>query len=250
MRPFRAGSGQSMTASRALSEATSLVAGTAMAALAAARRGKAVHPHGVVHRARLVVPGVPEAPQGARLLADAGEHEAIVRFSRSIGLPRPLPDLLGLSLRVVDAYGAGAHQDFLLVTSIDAPVLHHVFVPAGRVDQRPYSSSLPYEAGAEEFLVGALPAGTPERFHLAVAPVEGRFRPVAEIRIGARLPEGADALRFNPWNTGGGLRPAGLLNRWRRRAYPMSQAAWGVTREGGRAKQERAERVAGLVPST
>ncbi len=238
-----------MIGSRVLSEATSLAAGAAMAALAGVRRGKAVHPHGVVHRATVVVPGAADAPQGARLFATAGEHEAIVRFSRSIGLPRPLPDLLGLSLRVVDAYGPGAHQDFLLVTSIDAPVLHHVFVPAGAIDQRPYSSSLPYEAGGETFLVGALPTGSPDRFHLAVAPPEGRFRPVAEIRVGVELPATADALRFNPWNTGGGLRPSGLLNRWRRRAYPMSQAAWGVTREGGRAKQERAERVTGLVPS-
>ncbi len=110
-------------------------------------------------------------------------------------------------------------------------------------------ASLPYEAGGETFLVGALPTGSPDRFHLAVAPPEGRFRAVAEIRLGVELPATADALRFNPWNTGGGLRPSGLLNRWRRRAYPMSQAAWGVTREGGRAKQERAERVTGLVPS-
>src|SRR4051794_10473840 len=239
-----------MIASRVLSEATSLAAGTVMAALAAARRGKAVHPHGVVHRARVVVGGLPAAPQGARLLATPGEHEAFVRFSRSIGLPRPLPDLLGLSLRVLDAYGPGAHQDFLLVTSIDAPVLHHVFVPAGGIDRRPYSSSLPYEAGGERFLVGALPTKDRGRFELAVAPVEGRFAPVAETRLDEQLPGPADALRFNPWNTGGGLRPAGLLNRWRKRAYPMSQAAWGVTREGGRAKQERAERVAGLVPST
>jgi hypothetical protein len=239
-----------MIGTRVLSETTSLAAGAAMAALAAARRGKAVHPHGVVHRARLVVEGRPAAPQAARLLADAGEHEAIVRFSRSIGLPRPLPDLLGLSLRVLDAYGPGAHQDFLMVTSIDAPVLHHVFVPAGGVDRRPYSSSLPYEAGGARFLVGALPTGDAGRFLLAVAPVEGRFEPLAEIRLGERLPGPADALRFNPWNTGGGLRPAGLLNRWRKRAYPMSQAAWAATQEGGRAKQERADRIAGLVPST
>src|SRR3954454_4358947 len=80
-----------------------------LAAVAAARRGKAVHPHGAVHRATLRVPGDPAAPRAARLLSEPGEHEAIVRFSRSVGLPRPLPDLLGMSIRVPDAYGAGAH---------------------------------------------------------------------------------------------------------------------------------------------
>jgi hypothetical protein len=215
-----------MAVRRAISEATSFGVGATMAALAAARRAKAVHPHGVVHAATLHVPGAPRAPRGAELLSRPGGHEAIVRISRSLGLPRPLPDLLGLSLRVLDAYGPGRHQDILMVTSVDRPVLHHVFVPARDPQQRPYSSSLPYRAGGEEFLLGALPGDRPGAFELAVAPLEGRFSPVAEIRLGERLPDAADALRFNPWNTGGGLEPAGLLNRWRRRAYPMSQAAW------------------------
>src|SRR5919202_5270203 len=132
-----------------VSDAAGWTVSGVLAAVAAARRGKAVHPHGAVHRATLRVPGAPAAPRGARLLSEPGEHDAIVRFSRSVGLPRPLPDLLGMSLRVVDAYGPGAHQDFLLVTSIDAPVLHHVFVPAVSVDRGPYSSALPYEAGDE-----------------------------------------------------------------------------------------------------
>src|SRR3954447_1626297 len=143
-----------MALTRLASETTSLLAGSAMAALAAARRGKAVHPHGVVHRATVRVPAsrAPGAPAGWALLARPAEYEAIVRFSRSIGLPRPLPDLLGLSLRVLDAYGPDRHQDILMVTSIDRPVLHHVFVPAGDVQQRVYSTSLPYRAGADEFI--------------------------------------------------------------------------------------------------
>src|SRR6058998_1571689 len=105
-----------------------------------------------VHRATLRVPGDPAAPREARLLREPGEHRAIARFSRSVGLPRPLPDLLGLSIRVIGAYGSGRHQDLLLVTSIDLPVVHHIFVPAGDVQDRIYSSSLPYEAGEERFL--------------------------------------------------------------------------------------------------
>ena len=207
------------------SEALATAAGGAMAALAGLRRAKAVHPHGVVHAARLHVPGAHAAPRGSSLLSEPGDHEAVVRFSRSIGLPRALPDLLGLSLRVVDAYGPGAHQDLLMVTSVDAPVLHHIFVPAYDVRARPYSSSLPYRAGGERFIVGALPQRG-GNFALAVAAVGGRFEPVAEIRIGAQLPDAADAMPFNPFNTGGGLEPVGLLNRLRRKAYPMSQRAW------------------------
>lgn len=105
----------------------------------------------------LSVSGAPAAPRAASLLANPGEHFAIVRFSRSVGLPRPLPDLLGLSLRVPDVYGPGRHQDLLLVTSADLPLVHHIFLPADDVQKRPYTSSLPYRAGADTFLVGALP---------------------------------------------------------------------------------------------
>jgi hypothetical protein len=256
---------------RAVAAVAGVGVGAVLALVAAARRGKAVHPHGDVYAARLVVAGVPAAPAAAQLLATAGEHAALVRFSRSLGLPRPLPDLLGMSIRVLDAYGRGRHQDFLLVSSTDRPVLHHLFVPATDVQQRPYSSSLPYRAGAQRFIVGALPhadsprpAGETElervriaaatgrlRFQLAVAAPMTRFTPVAELHVGAPLPTAADALRFLPLNAGGGLEPLGLLNEMRRYAYPMSQWAWGQTRRDGAQTQREAERFSGTrAPSS
>jgi hypothetical protein len=214
--------------------------GAVLGAIAAVRRGKAVHPHGVVHAARLILDG--SGPAGSSLLGQPGEHGAIVRFSRSLGLPRPLPDLLGMSIRVPDAYGPGRHQDLLLVTSADLPVVHHVFLPAGDVQQRPYTSSLPYRAAGERFLVGTLPEPGPLRFKLAVAPLLGRFRPIGDLVVEARLSDELDALRFNPWNIGGGLEPVGWLNGARDRAYRMSQAAWRRTRAHGGELQDAADR--------
>jgi hypothetical protein len=235
--------------------------GAVLAGVAAARGGKAVHPHGVVYRARVVIDGSPAAPQGSDLLREPAEHAGLVRFSRSLGVPRPLPDLLGASVRVLDAYGPGRHQDVLMVSSVDLPVLHHVFVPSADVQQRPYSSSLPYRAGTESFLLGLTPAATSPRpapggdefdrlagaaatgrlaFDLAVAPVMGRFRRVGALHVEDRLPDSLDALRFNPFHCGGGLEPVGALNRLRDYAYPLSQAAWG--RRGGRHEaQEQAD---------
>jgi hypothetical protein len=233
-----------------------------LAALAAVRRGKAFHPHGVVHDARLDITGAPDAPAGAPLLSRRGEHRAIARFSRAVGLPRPIPDLLGLALRILQAHGDGRHQDFLLVTSADLPLVHHIFLPARDVQQRPYTSALPYRAGRDLFLVGALPRGDSPRpggeteldrleaaaatgrlaFDLAVAPVAGRFRPVGTLRIGRRLGPEVDALRFNPWNTGGGLQPAGWLNGARDRAYKLSQGTWRRTRRGAASLQDAADR--------
>lgn len=240
-------------AARVVSDAAGLSLGAVLALVAAARRGKAVHPSGVVHAGRLRVHGSAAAPP-AELLRRRAEHDAVVRFSRSLGLPRPLPDLLGMSIRLPDVHGAHAHQDFMLVTSADLPVVHHLFLPSRDVQQRPYTSSLPYRAGGELVLIGALPdpasprpAGDDEfarldvaartgrlRFRFAVAGVEGRFRPVATLEIGERLDDALDALRFNPWNTSGGLEPAGWLNRARAWAYPMSQAAWRRTARDGR----------------
>jgi hypothetical protein len=221
--------------------------GTLLAGVAAARGGKAVHPDGVVYRTRLVVDGAAHAPQASELLSTPSTHSAVMRFSRSVGLPRPLPDLLGVSLRVPDAYGPGGHQDLMAVSSIDLPVLHHIFVPAGDVQQRPYSSSLPYRAGGETIIIGVTPDPSSPRpaggdefdrleraartgrlvFGLSVASVGGRFRRVGSLHVQERLRETLDALRFNPFNCGSGLEPVGVLNRLRDYAYPMSQAAWG-----------------------
>jgi hypothetical protein len=231
--------------------------GTLLAGLAAARGGKAVHPSGVVYRARLVVDGSPQAPRGSQLLATPGRHIALMRFSRSLGLPRPIPDLLGVSLRVIDAYGPGRHQDFMLVSSVDRAVLHHIFVPAADTQQRPYSSSLPYQAGDETFLVGVVPNAQSPRpsggdefdrlqraaatgrltFGLAVASVGGRFRRVATLHVQERLPQSVDALRFSPFHCGGGLVPVGVVNRLRDYAYPLSQAAWARRGDGAQAQR-------------
>jgi hypothetical protein len=207
--------------------------GAALAGLAALRRGKAFHPKGVVHAATLTITDPPASAPASAVLGRPGEHRAIVRFSRALGLPERWPDLLGMTIRLPDAYGPGAHQDFLLVTSVDAPVLHHAFLPVTRVDQRPYSSSLPYRAGGDPFLVGTLPDGA-GRFRLAVAPVMGHFRAIGELTIGERLAPELDALPFSPWNCGGGLTPSGFLNALRRYAYPMSQNAWRRTRHRAR----------------
>ena len=247
---------------RFAAEAIGTTVGGVLAALAAARRGKAVHPHGVVYSGRLRITGAGAAPPAASLLTEPGEHEAVVRFSRSVGVPRPIPDLLGMSIRLPDVHGPGLHQDFMLVTSADLPVIHHVFLPATDAQQRPYTSSLPYRAGDDLFLVGALPdPGSPRpggedefdrldraaattrlRFRFAVAPMMGRFATVGELWIGERLAPELDALRFNPFNTGGGLAPAGSLNAARDRAYRLSQAAWRRTAPRGAELQDAADR--------
>jgi hypothetical protein len=208
--------------------------------LSAARGKRAFHPHGLVFEATFT-PYVQGRPTGVELL-DGGERHALVRCSRALGLPEPAPDILGFSIRVPDAYGPGRHQDLLLVTSWDAPVAHHALVTSTGFFARPYSTLLAYRLPEGVRLFGVLPIGhgppsgprleqiaqaaseDEAIFELALAPVMGRFSGVGTIRLGHQLPPAeGELLRFNPWNSGGGLRPTGPLMGLRDAAYRGSQ---------------------------
>jgi hypothetical protein len=63
------------------------------------------------------------------------------------------------------------------------------------------------------------------RFELCIAPLSGRFAPVAEIVLGEPLPAAEEAaLDLDPGNTGGGIEQVPLLAGIRRAAYRASRA--------------------------
>jgi hypothetical protein len=230
-------------------EPLAAAAATTFGALSRLRGARIFHPHGVGYGGTLHVARAHEGYPGVPLLRQPGKHPVLFRFSRGAGLPEPLPDVLGLALRIVDVHGAGRHQDFLLVTSVDAPLLHHLLLPgtAGFLGQS-YSSVLPYRVGGKLRLVGAQPAGHAAsagrgtlgevveaadrgdlRFRLALASLTGRWSAVGELEVGAVLPDQqTEELAFTPWNTGGGIRPAGPFMGVRRAAYRASQRARGL----------------------
>jgi hypothetical protein len=218
-------------------------------ALSRLRGRRIFHPVGVGYSGTFTVqqplPGYGEVP----LLARTGEHPVVVRFSRAVGLPEPLPDALGLALRLVDVHGPGRHQDFVLVTSADGPLLHHLLLPNLRgFFGQSFSSLLLYRVGGRLRVVGAQPvarvrhavrgalpeliagAGQPGvHFRIALASPLGRWQPVGDLRLLVRLSdEETERLAFTPWNTGGGIRPVGPLMGLRRAAYRGSQRGRGV----------------------
>lgn len=160
--------------------------------LAQLRDAKALHPKGTVHEATVHVTGGP---------LPLGEHRAIVRLSRGLGLPDALPDVVGLAIRLVDL-----DQDLLLSgLGRDAAA-------------NPQTSIARFEAGGRRFLYHAAPE--PGGFRL-------RFgdREVATLSLGPQID--TEEPRFDVWrHTGAGVRPTGWINRLRRRAYPESQRGW------------------------
>jgi len=218
--------------------------GAFWAALSRLRGGRrSLHPIGIGFDARLVVDGR-GAKTGVPLFDSAGSHRALVRFSRGAGLPEPLPDILGIAIRVLDAHGPGAHQDFLLATSSGAPVAYHALLPARSFFDRTFSSILTYSMGGSLCVVGAHARSRPPHggdaglggvamaaargvlaYDVTIARAFGRFAPVARLEVGERLPDDeSERLRFNVWNTGGRVRPAGPFQGVRMPAYEGSQS--------------------------
>ena len=191
-----------------------------------------MHPAGVVRTATLAVPAAADLPLPWRALDGA---EGIVRFSKSVGLPGRVPDVLGIALR----FGG---QDLLLASAAgDAPVLQHLLVPTAGFDRRVFSSLLLHhvgdrlavirarvrgplpDAGSSLDAVRACPATS---ILLTAAGVRGAVRPLGTVRVGAVVDdEAAKPVRFDPWRAGGGLRPAGPLQRMRAAAYAASRRA-------------------------
>jgi hypothetical protein len=211
--------------------------------LSAARGRRIFHPRGELYRASFAA-REDGAALDAELLEAGSAHPAVVRFSRGIGVPPPLPDVLGVAIRLPSVYGDDRHQDFLLA-SAGTGVAKALPVAARTFFGPAFSSLLPYAIGRERLLVGALAEShaTPRsrgnpldelaaavgrrsaRFVLAVGGLRTPWRPVALVEILEPLPHALSAeLRFNPWNTGAGIEPVGFPNRIRAPAYRGSQA--------------------------
>jgi hypothetical protein len=103
---------------RALGELSATCTGWALGGafflLGKARGRKALHPRGEVFHGLIDRHGS-VGRTGVPWLDEAGTDDVAVRFSRSLGLPAPHPDILGLALRV--PVMPGQFGDVLLATT-------------------------------------------------------------------------------------------------------------------------------------
>ena len=140
---------------------------------------KPLHPRGRVLVARLRRRGSTPST-GVRFLDEAADEEVVVRESRAIGLPRPLPDIQGLALRVPlpdQTFG-----DLLLASTGFGRLSRYMLTPSRATYGRPMTTLLPYRTDAGPVLLGSR-SDSPGVVSLACSVRGGPWRPFAEPTI-------------------------------------------------------------------
>jgi hypothetical protein len=201
------------------------------------RRARVFHPRGRTFAVTVDVAG--DASFAGTVFGERATHQGLLRLSRGAGVPEPLPDLLGLALRIDLPAGP---QDLLLISSAPAPGARHVLLPARDYAGTHYSSISVFRLAGQSVVLGARPteghgslahldevadaARRGLRIDLLVAPPLGPWTTVGTVTVHDPVDaERSERLRFTPFHRAGGVEPVGLTNVVRRRAYADSQAA-------------------------
>ncbi|WP_049563192.1 hypothetical protein [Nonomuraea sp. SBT364] len=210
------------------------------------RRGRPLHPAGLVLDARLRLHGTGRE-WGADFLDRRMDLAGIARLSRSVGLPPPVPDILGIALRWEQA---AATPELLLAGTGHTVLGRRLLRPATAWAPGVYGSLFPYEVGGRRVLLGALPragrrlparfdvladavVGGPLLFDLLVAAPSGPWRVFGQVELtGPARTDAERPTRFNPVRHPiPGLRPAGWLSDVRGAAYVGAQRVAGQPAE-------------------
>ncbi|HEX5086950.1 MAG TPA: hypothetical protein VFV89_04020 [Nocardioides sp.] len=198
----------------------SALGGVTRVAAAIRPAAKPLHPRGEIRHGRLHRHGA-EPPTGVRFLDEVAADDVLVRESRAAGLPRPLPDIHGLALRVPNPDATVG--DLLLATTGFGLLSRFVLIPTRSPYGRPMTTLLPYETVAGPVLLGVhRVAGG--RLELVFAVGDGAWRPFAELVLGEPADDADvsfDAVR----NTLPGLEQFAAVRRLRAPAYAAARAA-------------------------
>jgi len=181
---------------RVPSAAAGAVLGAGFGLAARVRRNKPIHPAGSVGTGVLEV-ATPAPHLGVPLLAEPGRHDCLVRWSRSAGVPSPLPDVEGLALRILDA-GDGRVADLLFASSGEGTLTRYTPLPRRPRSHGPLSTLLPVagDTGPLMFLVEPLDDEDPPiTWRLSVADARSDWRAVATLAVTWGHDE---AVRFDP----------------------------------------------------
>jgi hypothetical protein len=196
-----------------------------LGAVAALRRAKPVHPVGRVGAGELEVTS-PRPEFRVPLLATRDTHRCTVRFSRTIGLPAPLPDVEGLAVRLEEPMAD------LLFASTGTGTLTRFVLEVRRPDQHGAQTTfLPVATDSGALLLRMTPldqSDPPLMWELSAAHVGAEWKPVGVLRVawGTDKP-----MRFDPVeNVLPGTRQYPLVRVLREPSYLLARRAVRVPR--------------------
>lgn len=194
-----------------------ILAGITRAIAALRVAAKPLHPHGEVVLGELRRAGL-APPTGASWLDSPGTDTVLVRLSRAVGLPAPIPDIFGLALRAPT--GAG-HGDLLFATTGLSKFGKFVLRPHFSPFRGAMTTLLPYRTPQGPTLLAIVP-GSSDRFDVMCARVNGPWRQFGTLTL---TTAGADALvSFDPLrNTLPGLENYEFVRALREPAYRVAR---------------------------
>ncbi|MDT0195174.1 SRPBCC family protein [Arthrobacter sp. AB6] len=224
----------STTAGGALSAAAGGAFAGIFRVLKLARPDRPIHPDGVGLAGDLARTGNPGEPSGLDWLDQPGTDTVEARFSRSVGLPQGLPDILGLALRVTPPGGhaPGGPADVLFASTGWRLPGRFLLQPKLDVASAALTTLMPYRGRKGPVLLGLrteqLPDGSLASgewvLGLYWARPTGQWRQCGEARLRA-APEPRDIhLRFDPLaNQPPGAQTYAWARRLRERSYLAAQ---------------------------
>lgn len=213
---------------------------SAFTMLARLRSGRAVHTPGTVLDGTLTVD---RGSATGQALGDPARRPAVVRASKSLGLPGRLPDLLGMAVRIPTADGV---FDVLFGSVGRRGLAHMLLRPSGTWWGTPFSTVLPYRVdgrriavgleagpgvgprGADPGAVSAAVRNGPVEFVLTEMPVGGPRRPIGGLVL-ERIRASGPPVSFDPIrNSLPRLHPVRPLRALREWAYTGSRRGRGA----------------------
>jgi hypothetical protein len=213
------------SAASVASSAGGQVLRAATGVVAAGPAAKPLHPGGSVMPGTLRRFG-DQSRTGAAWLDDAGEDEVVVRRSRAVGLPSPLPDVVGLAVRVTLA--TGGYGDLLFASTGLGRLTRFTLTATRSPYRRPLTTLLPYRAPAGPVVLSAR-SRDEQILDLAWAVGMGSWHRFAELRILRDIGDQRDLLlSFDPVrNVLPGLENYDWVRRLREPSYATARASRG-----------------------
>lgn len=120
-------------------------------AIKVVRPRRPIHPRGVSLKGTLKRDGTVRS--GISWIDSAGTDDVVGRFSRSVGLPGPFPDILGLAIRLA----GDKPTDILLASTGRSVPARFVLRPRRNAGRATYTSMMPYRGSHGPVLLAAFP---------------------------------------------------------------------------------------------